>query len=179
MAEKKRLEFTIEGARIGFRNFEGAEGRYNPKGNRNFVIFLPTDIAQEMEKDAFLIKWLVSDEYDEPQAILHVAVAFGNYPPNVVLVSDGKLSRLDETNINILDFADLENVDLTVRGYTWSAQGKTGVKAYLKTGYFTLRLDPLAAKYSDSLDSAQESVGGCGDCDVCDGQCGGGLATEI
>ena len=178
--ERKRLEFTIENARIGFRNFEGAEGKYNPKGNRNFVVFLPTDIAKEMEKDEFRIKWLTNDaEYEEPQAILQVAVAFGNYPPNVVLVSNGRMSRLDETNINTLDFADLETVDLIVRGYSWSAQGKTGVKAYLKTGYFTLRVDELASKYSEALDSAQEAIGGCGDCDVCDGACGGGLATEI
>ena len=47
--KKQAMEVTIKNARIGFRNFEGAEGKYNPAGNRNFCIFLPEDIAKEME----------------------------------------------------------------------------------------------------------------------------------
>ena len=173
--KKETFEVRIDNARIGFRNFEGAEGNFNPAGNRNFVVFLDDDIAKQMEKDGWNVKWLNKYEDEPPQAIINVKVNFGNYPPNVILVSDGKMSRLDEQNINVLDFAELEQVDLILRGYEWTVRGNTGVKAYLKTGYFVLRIDELAKKYSQALDSAQESVGGCGDCDVCDSHCGGGL----
>lgn len=176
MEKNEKLEVRIDNAHVAFRNFSGAEGKYNPAGNRNFCVFLPDDIAKSMEHDGWSIRWLDSRENEPPQALLQVKLNFGNYPPNIVLVSDGKMSKLSEENVNVLDFAELQQVDLILRGYQWGPiQGKTGVKAYLKTGYFVLVVDELAKKYSQALDTAQESIGGCGQCDVCDGHCGGGL----
>jgi hypothetical protein len=172
---REKYEVRIDDARLAFRNFAGAAGTYNPAGNRNFCVFLPDDIAEKMERDGWTIKWLRSREDEPPQALLSVKVNFGNRPPNVILVSDGKMSKLTESNINSLDFADLEQVDLILNGHPWEVQGKKGVKAYLKTGYFVLVVDELAKKYSQALDSAQESIGGCGNCDVCDNHCGGGI----
>ena len=116
---KDKLEIRIDGARITFRNFAGAEGKFNPAGNRNFCIFLEDELAKEMEADGWSIKWLDSYEEEPPQAIVNVKMNFGNYPPNIVLVSNGKLTRLDETNVNVLDFAELEHIDLILRGYEW------------------------------------------------------------
>jgi len=173
--DSNKLEVRIDNAHVVFRNFEGAEGKFNPAGNRNFCVFLPDDIAKSMEAEGWSIRWLNSDPETPPQAIISVKVAFGNYPPNVVLVSDGQMSKLGEENINVLDFAEFEQVDLILRGYQWNVQGKSGIKAYLKTGYFVLVVDELAKKYSNALDTAQEAIGGCGSCDICDGHCGGGL----
>lgn len=175
--KKEKLEVRIDNARVVFRNFEGAEGKFNPAGNRNFCVFLPDDVAQSMEKDGWNIRWLNSREDEPPQALISIRVNFGNYPPNLILVADGKMSKLSEDNVNILDFAEFEQVDLIIRGYEWGPiQGRSGIKAYLKTGYFVLVVDELAKKYSQALDSAQEAIGGCGDCDVCDGHCGGGIS---
>lgn len=173
--KRDKLEVRIDNAKVTFRNFAGAEGKFNPAGNRNFSIFLPDDIAKELEADGWSIRWLNSYEDMPPQAIIGVKLNFGNYPPNVVLVSDGKMTRLDEHNVNVLDFAEFEQVDLILRGYEWNVSGKSGIKAYLKTGYFVLVVDELAKKYSQSLDSAQEAIGGCGECGVCDSDCGHGL----
>lgn len=175
MDSKEKLEVRIDNARIGFRNFSGAEGKFNPAGNRNFAVFLPTEIAENMEKDGWYIRWLNNNPDEPPQAIISVKLNFGNYPPNVIIVSDGHMSRMNEESVGKLDFAELDNVDLIIRGYSWSVQGKSGVKAYLKTGYFTLVVDELAKKYAAAIDSAQEAIGGCEECDVCDGHCGGGL----
>lgn len=170
-----KLEVKIENAKIAFRNFAGAEGKFNPAGNRNFCVFLPEETGKQMEADGWNVRWLNSYPDEPAQAMISVKMNFGNYPPNVILVKEGKQTRLSEHNVNVLDFAELEQVDLILRGYEWNVSGKTGIKAYLKTGYFVLVVDDLAAKYSDSMDSAQESVGGCGDCGTCDGGCGGGL----
>jgi len=175
MIKKEKMEVRIDDARIGFKNFAGAEGKFNPAGNRNFCVFLNTDIGKQMEADGWNVKWLNSNPDEDPQPIIQVKLNFGNYPPNIVLVSDEKMTRLVEDNVNVLDFAELDQVDLILRGYEWKVSGKTGIKAYLKTGYFVLVVDELAKKYSQSLDSAQEAIGGCGDCDICDGHCGGGL----
>lgn len=53
----RRANLNLEGVRIGFRNFEGREGRYNVAGNRNFVIFLDNERAAELESQGWNIHW--------------------------------------------------------------------------------------------------------------------------
>ena len=145
----KKLEIRIDNAKIAFRNFAGAEGKFNPAGNRNFCVFLPEDVAKSMEAEGWNIRWLNSYPDEPAQGIISVKLNFGNYPPNVILISDGKMTRLDENTVDTLDFAELEKVDLILRGYEWNVSGKHGIKAYLKTGYFILVVDELAKKYAE------------------------------
>ena len=153
----EKLEIRIDNAKVMFRNFSGVAGNYNQAGNRNFCVFLSDEVANKMEKEGWNIKWLRSREDEPPQAMLSVKVNFGNYPPKIFLVSDGNISKLTEENVKELDFAELAQVDLILRGYTWEVQGKTGVKAYLKEGYFVLVVDELAKKYSKSFNDEQEA----------------------
>lgn len=149
----------IEGARIGFRNFSGEEGRFNPKGRRNFCVFLEEDIAKDMEKEGWNVKWLrPREEGDEPQAYLQVKVVFGKIPPKIVLVTGRGKTRLDEDTVNILDWAEIQNVDLVIRPYNWEVNGNTGVSAYVKTMYITLREDEFESKYYDVPDSAASAM---------------------
>lgn len=145
----KKLEIRIDNAKIAFRNFAGAEGKFNPAGNRNFCVFLPEDVAKSMEAEGWNIRWLNSYPDEPAQGIISVKLNFGNYPPNIILISDGKMTRLDENTVDTLDFAELEKVDLILRGYEWNVSGKHGIKAYLKTGYFILVVDELAKKYAE------------------------------
>ena len=39
---------TIENVQVGFKNFAGAEGPYNRKGDRNFAVFLDEDVARSL-----------------------------------------------------------------------------------------------------------------------------------
>lgn len=149
----------IEGARIGFRNFSGEEGRFNPKGRRNFCVFLEEDIAKDMKKEGWNVKWLEPrEEGDEPQAYLQVKVVFGKIPPKIVLVTGRGKTRLDEDTVNILDWAEIQNVDLIIRPYNWEVKGDTGVSAYIKTMYVTLREDEFESKYYDVPDSAASAM---------------------
>jgi hypothetical protein len=165
MAQQKRVEtnINIENARIGFRNFSGKEGQYNPQGNRNFVVFLDDiPLAKNLEEEGWNIRWLTPREDDEQeQPILPVKVAFGAYPPKIMLVNtNGVATRLKEEDLNILDWADIKKVDLTIRPYNYDVRGKTGVKAYLKVAYITIQADPWESKYefANSPDSAQNIV---------------------
>lgn len=149
----------IEGARIGFRNFSGEEGRFNPKGRRNFCVFLEEDIAKDMEKEGWNVKWLQPrEDGDEPQAYLQVKVVFGKIPPKIVLVTMRGKTRLDEDTVNILDWAEIQNVDLVIRPYNWEVNGSTGVSAYIKTMYVTLKEDEFESKYYDVPDSAASAM---------------------
>ena len=149
---------TIENAKILFRNFSGEEGRYNRAGDRSFCVIIDNDMAPQLIADGWTIRYLrPRDEDEAPQAYMQVKVRFGNIPPRVVLVTSKNKKELTEDDIGLLDWAELERVDLILRPYNWEVNGKSGVKAYLKTGYFrkTVRyivklvtgaLDPLLIK---------------------------------
>lgn len=163
---------VLEDADIRFRNFEGKEGKFNPAGRRNFCVLLDDDLAADLANNDWNVKYLKPyDEGDKPQAYLQVSVSFDNRPPNIYLISRDGRNRLTEKDINILDWAEFENIDLIIRPYHWEVNGKKGVKAYLATGYFTIVKDEFEDKYMNIPDSSENTIGGCGNCDGCDGSC--------
>lgn len=171
MAEQMR-NLKIEDARLAFKNFAGKEGTFNAEGNRNFCVLLDSDIAKQLEKDGWNIKYLKPRDEGEPeQAYMKVTVKYGNRPPKVVLVGSRGKTMLDEESINSLDWADLETVDLLINPYNWNVNGKTGITAYLKSLYAVIVEDELEKKYLDVPDSAENTIGGCGNCDICTGEC--------
>lgn len=163
-----------EHARIGFKNFAGKEGKYNPAGRKNFCLFIDDQkFAQKLQEDGWNVRWLQPREIgDEPQAYLQVSVSFDNIPPKVVLVSKKGQSLLDAESINMLDWAEISNWDVVIRPYNWELNGKTGVKAYLKEMWATIVEDEFADKYTNAPTVAADAIGGCGACEVCDGSCG-------
>ena len=149
---KQRIEERplFEGCRIIFRNFAGEQSQYNRAGDRNFcVIIEDLEEAKKLAADGWNVKYLPPlDDGEDETAYLPVAVSFKNQPPTIVILSSRGRTRLDESTIDILDYAEIETVDLIVNPYNWEVNGKSGVKAYVKSMYVTLREDALARKYS-------------------------------
>lgn len=147
----------MEGVRIVFRNFSGKEGQFNREGDRNFAVLLDDTTANAMAEDNWNIKWLQPRGEEEedamPQAYLPVAVNFKGRPPRIVLITSRGRTNLDEDAIEMLDWADIINVDLIVRPYEWNVNEKSGVKAYLQSMYVTIEEDALERKYAE-LDQA-------------------------
>lgn len=155
--DKKRIpNLTIENARIVFRNFSGLEGRYNLAGNRNFCVLIDPDEAEILKEDGWNIKWLKPrDEDDAHQAYLKVKVSYKKIPPKIVLVNDNRKTELDEETLQILDWADIDYVDLIINPSRWEmSDGKNGISAYVKTMYITLTINEIERKYRDIPDSA-------------------------
>jgi hypothetical protein len=143
----------MEGVRIIFRNFSGKEGQYNREGDRNFAVLLDEKTADMMAADGWNVKMLKPRDDDEegavPQPYLPVAVNFRGRPPRIVMITSRNRTTLGEDQVETLDWVDILNVDLIVRPYEWTVNGKSGIKAYLQSMYVTIEEDPLEAKYSE------------------------------
>lgn len=149
----------IEDAQILFRNFAGLEGQYNRAGDRNFHVLLPPDTAEAMEKDGWNVKYLKArEEGEEPKAHVQVSVSYKGRPPTIVMISerfdhetgDFKQMRvtLPEELVEMVDYADIAKADLILNPFPWNVNGKSGIKAYLKSLFVTIRQDELEKKYA-------------------------------
>lgn len=155
MAEKNIL---IENAVILNRNFEGREEKpYNPKGRRNFSVRLNEELAHILLDDGWNVKLRESSDPDEESiGYLSVSVSYNNpkFIPKIIQITHddrgrAKKTPLNENTIANIDTSEIQDIKLEIRPYKWEVNGNHGVKAYLKTMYFTLVKDPFEDSYGD------------------------------
>lgn len=125
----------IDDARIIYRNFAGRGDKYNREGDRNFAVVIPDE---EMAAQLTDLGWNVKikpprEDGDAPFMYLPVKVKFNDRGPNVYLKTGDRQNRLDEESVGLLDNIDIIGVDLDIRPYDWSVNGKEGRTAYLQS----------------------------------------------
>lgn len=144
---------NLENAQVGFRNFEGREGMYNKEGDRSFAVFLDDhELAQELSDEGWNVKFPkeregLAPEDDNRNPYIQVSVGFDFYPAKVYLISNEVPTMISGEEVGMLDWAELQNVDLVLRPYKWEVNGNSGIKAYLKAGYFTIVTNEFDEKY--------------------------------
>lgn len=156
MARNEQM-VMIEDAQLIFLNFEGKEDDYNRAGNRNFSVKLDPETAADLEDEGWNVKTLKArEEGDVPQPYITVNVGYKVRPPKIVLVTSKNRTMLHEDDVAMLDWADIEKVDLIFTPYHWTVGANTGIKAYLKTMFVWINEDPLELKYADMMASDAE-----------------------
>lgn len=151
MANSNVANISIENAKLRFRNFAGKASKFNAEGRRNFCVLIPDHMVQALIDEGWNIKFLKpNDDYDETQAYLQVKVSYGNISPRIYIVTErGHKTLLDEDTVGSLDYAEIKNVDVIIRPYTYNVNGKEGISAYVKNMYVTVYEDEFADKYAD------------------------------
>jgi hypothetical protein len=154
---------TLEDITIAFRNFAGKEDAYNREGDRNFAVFLDLDTAQKMLGDGWNVKYLKKyDDGDDqpPQAFIQVAVSYKNRPPKIGMVTSKGMTYLGEKEVEMLDWVDIEQADVTLNPYQWSVNGKSGVKAYVQSLFVKIEEDYLQLKWTSYVDDQKQISNG-------------------
>lgn len=151
---------NIENAYIMFRNFAGKEGKFNPAGRRNFCVRLDDPkLVKVLERDGWNVRYLKArDEGEEDTPYLQVSVSYARRPPKVLLISSHGQTRLDESTIDTLDWAEIKTADVVINPYNWEVNGKSGVKAYLNALYVTIVEDAFANKYTNDPKTTQPEM---------------------
>lgn len=154
---RERGIVEINDARIIFRNFAGEETQFNRKGDRNFAVVIPNkELADELINDVNSdgVGWNVKikeprDPEEDLFMFLKVKVKFNGRGPAVYLNTGGKLNRLDEETVGILDEIDIANVDMDIRPFDNFVNGKPYRTAYLQSICITQNIDRFAARYAE------------------------------
>jgi len=149
---------VMEGVKIIFRNFVGRPTGFNQEGDRNFGVLLSDEVAEMMNADGWNVKMLEPrPDHEEEEVAKPFLPCFLKYhgrngpvrPPLVVLITSRGRTNLGEDDIELLDYADIVNVDLIVRPFAWEHNNKTGIKAMVKSLFVTIEEDYLERKYAE------------------------------
>ncbi len=144
---------TLEDVQIIFRNFSGRAGMYNKEGDRSFAVKLTPEWAEELTNRGWNVKFLRPREEDEaPQPYISVKINFdGPRPPKIFMISPStkRRTQLDQGTVEMLDYADILQVDVILNPYHYNVNGKSGISTYLESIYVTIIEDALAIKYDN------------------------------
>lgn len=146
---------VIDNARIFYRNFGGDRDEMNP-GKRSVCVAIDDhELADQLRADGWNVKIKPArDENEDPTYYIKVEIRYGKYPPNIVMITSSPTGgsrgvRMTEETVRNLDTADIECVDLVISPSRWEIGKKTGIKAFMKDMYVTVRQDALTMKYAD------------------------------
>lgn len=158
MENTKRNSLIIYGAKLVLRNFAGRQTKYT-NGARTFGVLIDPETAGKMVEEGWNVKYFQpKNEGEDPIPWISVSVNYNNIPPNIILISSSGKTRLSEDNVDMLDWAQLSNVDVSINPRRWiNDAGKTCIKAYLKSMYATVYEDELDLKYAEinGMDSSE------------------------
>ena len=146
------------------RNFSGTETRYNPAGRRSFNLALDPNVDGDLIDSLKVDGWNVRDKETrdgDPICYLQVFVDFTKekFKPRIKMLRDSDLKgiTINESNIALLDSAEIKQFDFNLRPYQWeTSPTSSGVKAYLQSMNVIVEYDEVADRYENYKDTEEE-----------------------
>lgn len=143
-------DIILSDARIIFRNLSGKPDKFNAQGGaRKFGVVLPPELADQLVKEGWNVKYLKPrEEGEEPTPWLDVKVNYANRPPKIYLITNKSKRLLNENTVGEIDYAEIKTVDVVINPSHWTMGGKEGIAAYVKEMYVTIQESYFSDKYS-------------------------------
>lgn len=150
MAQTQLQPVTMRNVRLVYRNFTGKVDDFNPLGKRKFNVVLSDIDAENMARDGWNVKYPKPNEDGETrQPTIEVEASYKLRPPKIFVITSRGKTPWGESEIGMLDWVDIVNVDIKLNPYYWELGGKAGIKAYLESLYITIEEDELDLAYAD------------------------------
>lgn len=151
---------TLEHVKIAKKNFRGINHNgYNAQNKKTFWVILDPERfdIQAMQAQGWNVREIYRDEEHQDEPVMYrleVEMKWDRKPPTItqVIKEDGKIRKvpLTEKAAECLDTSKVTEAILEIgHGSTYSINGKTGIKAYLRRGYFETEVDPWDKYYAD------------------------------
>lgn len=128
---------------IAYRNFSGRQNKFNPDGYPGFALILPDEFVSELKNAGWNVRELRRDENEGPEYFLPVYISFTDpgYIAEIYTVTKKSKTLLDEETVSLLDKADIENFDISIKPRIMRAKGTREpvcIRAYVKSMYVTI-----------------------------------------
>ena len=146
----------IDDVRLIHKNFSGVGTKFNAPGNRNFSIVIPDETSRDIIVNAGYDVHIRDprEEGDGPFMFLPVKMKFfgDGRDPAIYVVSGKAKNRLTEDTVGMIDSMVIEKVDLDIRPYHWTANGNSGVAAYLQNMCVYQRMNRFETRFAEESD---------------------------
>lgn len=155
--------FIIRNAAILYRsNFRGEKTEFNERGDKLVNIQIDQDLAEALDGDGWNVKWskprknATPDELEDFVSVpfLECKIGYKMHPPKITMIGSvsGVRTLLGEDTVSVLDDLIPVNIDISIRPRNYDVNGKTGIKAYVKSLYFTFEEDELDVEYAEQVE---------------------------
>lgn len=140
-----------------FSHIDGREDTFNEKGQRDIIVIVSREAADELATLGWTIKAYErqnADEGDEPEYTFRVRISYKFEAPRIYLIKGRKKIFVDNPDmLNSVRRDNTRKISLIATPSRWTQPGRSGVSAYIKEMYIEVEESRLEAMYADYEDA--------------------------
>lgn len=144
------LELEDVAVKWGFSHFDGRADTYNEPGDHNFVIMLDEATATRAIEQGWAVREKEGyEEGDPPEWHLKVKISYKFEPPRIFLIKGRRKFRAEQSDLADIRRDTCERLDVILTPSRWVNGGNSGITAYVREMYATVKQSRFAERYSD------------------------------
>lgn len=153
MAEPRRWieDIELEDAKIkwNWSHFDGHD-EFSGEGDHNFTVIFPEEQARKLLEEGWNIREHPGyEEGDPPEFTLKVKISYRFEAPKVFLLKGDRKIRAQQTDLADITPSSCERIDTIITPKPWAHGQKSGISAYVKELYATIKQSRFEERYKD------------------------------